>query len=123
VRFERAPFDHPQATIPLDGRAPENTGGRATMLANCGPTLPDGSLASKFGPGQRSCAGGMFLDVPATGGTVGNGGHPLPNFLNIVGAGGATDPQGRPRLRLVGHDADIGSAACPLTGVTSQYCH
>jgi len=60
---------------------------------------------------------GMFLDVPETGGTVGNGGHPLPNFLNIVGAGGATDPLNRPRQRLVGAAANCGAVA------TSQYCH
>ena len=61
VRFERAPFDHPEVFVPLDGRAPENTFGRPGFLANLG--------------------NGMFRQVPA----VGAGGSPtsLPRFLGL----------------------------------------
>lgn len=34
VRFERAPFDHPEIIVPVDGTAPDNTGGRAALLAD-----------------------------------------------------------------------------------------
>jgi hypothetical protein len=34
VAFDRAPFDHPQVIIPVDGLAPDNTAGRAALLAN-----------------------------------------------------------------------------------------
>jgi cytochrome c peroxidase len=125
VRFERAPFDRPEMILPLDGTAPEsgqNVGtlaaptfvNRDVMLAGCVDTVPP----NKFGPGQQACDGGMFLHVPAVG--AAGGAVPLPNFLNIVGAGGATDPLGRPRLRLVGADAS-GPACNPVA--TSQYCH
>jgi hypothetical protein len=61
VAFERAPFDHPEIFVPLDGTAPMNTFGRDGFLANL--------------------ANGMFRQVPA----VGQGGSPtrLPNFLGI----------------------------------------
>jgi cytochrome c peroxidase len=129
VRFERAPFDRPQMILPLDGMAPEsgqNVGtaqtpmyvNRDVMLSNCSLTLPDGSLAGKFGPNIQACDGGMFLNIPPAG-AAGNS-APIPNFLGIVGVGGAKDPQGRARLRLVGPDAS-GSACVPIA--TSQYCH
>jgi cytochrome c peroxidase len=105
VRFERAPFDHPQAILPLDGTAPENTGGRAAMLAGC-VALPAGNV---LGPGQRSCAGGMFLDVPATGGTVGNGGFALPNFLGVT--------------KDRGTNGTSGFNCDPASGPISHYCH
>jgi cytochrome c peroxidase len=122
VRFERAPFDRPQMIIPLDGMAPElgqvvgaTTVNRDVMLSGCSATLPDGSLASKLGPGIQSCDGGMFLNIPAVG--AAGDATPLPNFLNIIGAGGVTDPQGRARQRLVGAAANCGA------NTTSQYCH
>jgi len=34
VKFERAPFDHPELIVPVDGLAPENTVGRAGLLAD-----------------------------------------------------------------------------------------
>jgi hypothetical protein len=34
VKFERAPFDRPEIFVPIDGTAPENTGGRAQLLAD-----------------------------------------------------------------------------------------
>jgi cytochrome c peroxidase len=33
-RFDKAPFDHPQVIVPVDGLAPDNTTGRAALLAN-----------------------------------------------------------------------------------------
>jgi cytochrome c peroxidase len=33
-RFDRAPFDHPQVIIPVDGTAPDNTLGRGALLAD-----------------------------------------------------------------------------------------
>jgi hypothetical protein len=108
VRFEQAPFDHPQVILPLDGQAPENPG-RDNMLLSCS-TLPPGNI---LGPGQRSCAGGMFLDVPAVGST-GNPGGAIPNFLGIAGRNPGLN--GQPIKRLAG-----GAANCAV--VDSQYCH
>jgi len=88
--------------LPLDGTAPENTTGRDAMLAGCSP--------SDFGPGRRTCAGRIFLDVPAVG-AAGNT-DPLPNFLGING----TNAQGVPIQRLVGSAANCAT-------ITSQYCH
>ncbi|MBI5363102.1 MAG: hypothetical protein HZA53_07965 [Planctomycetes bacterium] len=34
VKFERAPFDHPEIVVPVDGTAPDNTAGRAALLAD-----------------------------------------------------------------------------------------
>jgi cytochrome c peroxidase len=33
-RFDRAPFDHPEVIVPVDGLAPDNSAGRTTLLAN-----------------------------------------------------------------------------------------
>lgn len=70
VRFERAPFDRPEIFVPLDGTAPDNTGGRAGLVA-----LTTGDCGGVVG------AGPCFLHAPA----VGAGGRPdpLPNFLAI----------------------------------------
>jgi hypothetical protein len=106
VLYERGPFDHPQVILPLDGTAPESDGtvNRDVMLTGCSETpllLPDGS--NKFGPGQQSCFGGMFLNVPAVGRAGNPATAPLPNFLNIS------------NQRLVGAAANCGVAY-------SQYC-
>ena len=34
MRYEQAPFDHPEIIIPIDGSAPDNTGGRAQLLSD-----------------------------------------------------------------------------------------
>ena len=34
VKFERAPFDHPELIVPVDGRAPDNLGGRSALLGD-----------------------------------------------------------------------------------------
>lgn len=58
-RFDRAPFDHPEVIIPIDGLAPDNTLGRVALLANP-----------------------LFRSVPAVG-AVGMG-TPEPAFLNLT---------------------------------------
>ena len=50
VAFEQAPFDKPEIFVPEDGTAPDNTGGRAQLLANSG-------------------VGGLFRQVAGTGAT------------------------------------------------------
>jgi hypothetical protein len=67
--------------------------------------------ANKFGPGQQTCGGRMFLNVPAVGAT---GGGALPTFLNV--AGRAPGLNGQPIKRLSG-------AAAFCTVVDSHYCH
>jgi cytochrome c peroxidase len=121
VALEKAPFDHPQVILPLDGTAPESdsTVNRDVMLGGtCTP--------SPLGPGARACTssvavqpvgatGPLFLDVPAVG-AAGNPAGRIPNFLGIAGAApDALNPLGR--QRLVGAAADCGA------NVTSQYCH
>jgi hypothetical protein len=80
VRFEQAPFDHPEVFVPLDGKAPDNTFSRPGLLAQS-----DGVPLAN----QVPCAGGgtpavtCFKHVPA----VGAGGHPatpVETFLNTV---------------------------------------
>ena len=51
-RFDRAPFDHPQVIVPVDGLAPDNTLGRGALLAN--PTVhgrPGGGRRGHGNPG------------------------------------------------------------------------
>jgi cytochrome c peroxidase len=102
VKFERAPFDHPEVILPLDGTAPENLAGRDAMLTGCAP-FTDPKLGG--GPGRQSCAGNMFLDVPAVGAAGNPSTSPLPNFLGISSG---------PRL--------VGSAATCAT-TDNHYCH
>lgn len=72
VKFERAPFDRPEIFVPIDGTAPENTGGRTQLLADSvvfnTPVPPPGNTA-------------RFKRVPEVG-SAGNA-QPLPNFLGI----------------------------------------
>ena len=58
-RFDRAPFDHPQVIVPIDGLAPDNTLGRGALLANP-----------------------MFQNVPAVG--AAGMATPEPTFLNVT---------------------------------------
>jgi hypothetical protein len=69
VKFEQAPFDHPEIFVPLDGTAPDNgslavlpLGGRQGFLNNL--------------------ANGMFRHVPAVG--AGGSATPLPGFLGVT---------------------------------------
>ncbi len=66
VKFERAPFDHPEIIIPVEGDAPDNTAGRAALLAD-----------ARF---QR------IAPVGAAGRAANN---PLPNFLNVSSTEGS----------------------------------
>ena len=93
-RFDRAPFDHPEVIIPVDGLAPDNTAGRAALLANAA----------------------MFRSVPAVG--AAGQATPEPTFLGIAGRTPDTAAgPGQPVARLSGAAAFCGAAA------TSHYCH
>jgi hypothetical protein len=72
VKRERAPFDRPEIFVPIDGAAPDNTGGRSTLVTQSGAPCP------VPGPGS---AGDCFQQVPP----VGAAGRPdaLPNFLDV----------------------------------------
>jgi cytochrome c peroxidase len=109
VRFERAPFDHPEMFLPLDGTAPENTFGREGFLSQttgiC--STPVAGVATPI-PGAT---GPCFRQVPAVG--AAGSATPVPNFLGIAGRNPAT---GLPVKRLSG-------AAANCTVADSQYCH
>ncbi len=107
VAFEKAPFDHPEVFVPLDGTAPENgvlagtvPGTRAAFLANLAGVCTDRATGLPFPGANAAC----FKQSPATG-AAGKSGGKLPNFLNI-----SSGP------RLVG-----GAAFC--TEVNNHYCH
>jgi cytochrome c peroxidase len=109
VKFERAPFDHPEVFVPLDATAPENgvlvttaptpRGNREGLLANTTGVCTDLTTGAPFSGATTAC----FLQVPAVG--AGGKATPLPNFLGI-----ASNP------RLVG-----GAANCAT--VNNHYCH
>jgi cytochrome c peroxidase len=69
VAFDRAPFDHPEVIVPIDGRAPDNTQSRGALLSATTGNCPGGS-------------GPCFRDVPA----VGAGGFTVrePAFLHLT---------------------------------------
>jgi hypothetical protein len=103
VRWARAPFDHPELFLPLDGTAPINTFGR-TGFADQDDDAATGTVAPTANP--------MFRHIQA----VGQGGRPapvagnphtgpLPNYLNISS------------VRLENADSNCGAAA------NNQYCH
>jgi cytochrome c peroxidase len=105
VKFERAPFDHPEIFVPLDGTAPTNgtfstvMGNREGFLANLAGTCIDSSTAAPFPLATSPC----FLQVEAVG--EGGRGGALQNFLGISSG---------PRL--------VGAAAfCGV--VSNHYCH
>lgn len=93
VAFERAPFDHPEIFVPLDGKAPDNTFGRSGLIART-----SGVCA---GPGSGPC----FRQVAATG--MGGLSTPLPNFLGVTNI-----RPGKP-----------GFNCNPASGPISHYCH
>lgn len=64
VKFERAPFDHPEIIVPIDGAAPDNTSGRAALLADA-----------------------RFQRVPEVG--AAGRATPLPNFLGVSSVEGS----------------------------------
>jgi cytochrome c peroxidase len=64
VRFDRAPFDHPEVFVPLDGLAPENNFGRPGFLANIGNGM---FLQSKaVGASGNTQPARAFLDLDTT---------------------------------------------------------
>ncbi len=105
VKFERAPFDHPEAFVPLDATAPENgvlatvAGNRGGLLANTAGVCTDRTTGQPFPGATTAC----FRQVPASG--AGGITVPLPAFLGI-----SSGP------RLVGQ-----AAFCPT--VNNHYCH
>jgi len=107
VKFERAPFDHPEIFVPLDATAPENgvlatvPGNREGFLANTNLAVActDSTTSAPFAGATTAC----FRQVPAVG--MGGNAAPLSNFLGI---------QSQPRL--------VGPAAFCDT-VNNHYCH
>jgi hypothetical protein len=100
-RHDRAPFDHPQVIIPVDGTAPDNTLGSGALLAD--PRFLD---IKAVGAAGRPAFDGV--DRINTG--------PEPSFLNVT------------NVRLVGDAAKRGSPECDFDGTAgthrvSQYCH
>jgi cytochrome c peroxidase len=93
VAFERAPFDHPEIFVPLDGRAPDNTFGRTGLLART-----TGNCANVAG------AGPCFLRVPEVG--MGGRSQPLENFLGVTNI----------RPNQAGYNCN------PAAGPVSHYC-
>jgi cytochrome c peroxidase len=73
VRLERAPFDHPQLFVPIDGAAPENTGGATQLVSQTNVPCP------VAGPNSGPVC---FKHVPP----VGQGGiaTPLDAFLGVT---------------------------------------
>jgi len=68
VKYEQAPFDHPEIFVPLDGTAPDNTFGRSGFLSRLSGVCPGGT-------------GPCFLRVLATG--AGGKVTPVPAFMNL----------------------------------------
>jgi len=107
VKFERAPFDHPEIFVPLDATAPENgafftvPGNREGFLANLMGVCSD-SGGGAFPGATAPC----FRQISA----VGEGGNmtPLQNFLGVKSA-----------PRRVGMDA----ICSPDDAQFSHYCH
>jgi cytochrome c peroxidase len=73
VKRNQAPFDQPEIFVPIDGAAPENTGGRTQLVSLNGVACPV--------PGPNS-SGACFRQVPAVGaaGLV----TPLSAFLGVT---------------------------------------
>jgi hypothetical protein len=71
VKYERAPFDHPEIFVPIDGAAPENTGGPAQLVSLSGVPCPDTTTGDD-----------CFRRIPASG-AAGNV-SPVTNFLEVT---------------------------------------
>ncbi len=109
VKFERAPFDHPEVFVPLEGTAPDN--GSLAGLVNGGR---EGFVNNTTGDcGGVVGAGPCFRQIPAVGTA---GGPALPAFLGLSNT----------RLTGVaagGPGATAATAPLCLPVATSQYCH
>ncbi|HEY5915012.1 MAG TPA: hypothetical protein VJA21_30840 [Verrucomicrobiae bacterium] len=71
-RFDRAPFDHPEVIVPVDGTAPDNGIGRTALLAATVPVTDPVTLVT---------TPALFRDVPAVG--AAGLATPEPSFLNV----------------------------------------
>ncbi|MFV8781963.1 hypothetical protein ACNKU7_06020 [Microbulbifer sp. SA54] len=71
VKYERAPFDHPEIFVPIDGAAPENTGGREQLVNQSGVPCP-----------AAGSTGECFRQIPAVG--AGGKATPVPGFLGVT---------------------------------------
>jgi hypothetical protein len=80
VKFERAPFDHPEIFVPLDATAPEN-GVLSTVAGNREGLLANLAVCARMQLFRRSS--GNRAVHPAGAGVSGAGGIAvkLPNFL------------------------------------------
>ncbi len=106
VRYEKAPFDHPEVFVPLDGTAPENTFGRPGFVAGSGLTGVcsvdvTGTPVATGGTPVPGATGPCFRQIPAVGAL---GGPALPAFLGLS------------NTRLVSPANNCGPSP------TSQYC-
>ena len=71
VAREQAPFDRPELFVPVDGRAPDNSGGRATMLTQSGAASSCGTAIcfrrlTPIGADGNASRLPAFLGVTAT---------------------------------------------------------
>jgi hypothetical protein len=95
VRLEKAPFDKPEMFVPIDGAAPENTGGRTQLASQSGVPCP----VPGFNPGPV-----CFRQIAATG--AGGLVTPLPAFLGLTSI-----PPGAP-----------GFSCSESSGAVSHFC-
>jgi cytochrome c peroxidase len=83
VRLERAPFDHPELFVPIDGAAPENVAGRGTVPVAGATNLVSLSGVACPVPGPGSAPGvPCFRQVPAVG--AGGIATPVQAFLGVT---------------------------------------
>jgi cytochrome c peroxidase len=73
VKYEKAPFDRPEIFVPIDGAAPENTGGRSQLVTLSGVPCP------VPGPNPGPVC---FRQIPEVG-AAGNP-TPTPGFLGVT---------------------------------------
>lgn len=71
VAHEQAPFDRPEIFLPVDGRAPDNTGGRASLLTQSSSTSTCGTVVcfrrlTAIGAAGHSSRLAAFLNVVDT---------------------------------------------------------
>jgi cytochrome c peroxidase len=71
VAHEQAPFDRPELFVPVDGRAPDNTGGRTSLLTQSSSTSSCGTVVcfralTPVGADGHSSRLPSFLNVSAT---------------------------------------------------------